>query len=111
VGLARDGAGAFGQYVSDRFIPLYYQLENILRSKIEGGEVMPTTSFRRSRSCPGNTRSAAPRCDRPCGAGLGRLLYRKQGKGTFVTEKASQTKSVKLTGFTEDLFSEGHQPK
>ena len=37
------------------------------------------------------------------------LLYRKQGKGTFVTEKASQTKSVKLTGFTEDLFSEGHQ--
>jgi GntR family transcriptional regulator len=36
------------------------------------------------------------------------LLYRKQGKGTFVTEKASQTKSVKLTGFTEDLFSEGH---
>ena len=39
------------------------------------------------------------------------LLYRKQGKGTFVMEKSARMKSAKLTGFTEDLFTEteGHR--
>ena len=32
----------------NRFIPLYYQLENILRSKIEGGEVFGLAEILRS---------------------------------------------------------------
>jgi len=109
VGSRGTERAAFGQYLPNRFIPLYYQLENILRSKIEAARSRRATSFRRSRSCLGNTRSAAPRCDRPWRRWSRRTALPETREGTFVTEKASQTKSVKLTGFTEDLFSEGHQ--
>jgi len=94
----------------NRFIPLYYQLENILRSKIEGGEVMPNHKLPTEQELSREYKISRATVRQALAALVSEgLLYRKQGKGTFVTEKASQTKSVKLTGFTEDLFSEGHQ--
>jgi DNA-binding transcriptional regulator YhcF (GntR family) len=94
----------------NRFIPLYYQLENILRSKIEGGEVMPNHKLPTEQELSREYKISRATVRQALAALVSEgLLFRKQGKGTFVTEKASQTKSVKLTGFTEDLFSEGHQ--
>jgi GntR family transcriptional regulator len=94
----------------NRFIPLYYQLENILRSKIEGGEALPNQKLPTEQELSREYKISRATVRQALAALVSEgLLYRKQGKGTFVTEKAGQTKSVKLTGFTEDLFSEGHQ--
>jgi GntR family transcriptional regulator len=94
----------------NRFIPLYYQLENILRSKIEGGEVLPNQKLPTEQELSKEYKISRATVRQALAALVSEgLLYRKQGKGTFVTEKATQTKSIKLTGFTEDLFSEGHQ--
>jgi GntR family transcriptional regulator len=94
----------------NRFIPLYYQLENILRSKIEGGEVLPHHKLPTEQELSREYKISRATVRQALAALVSEgLLYRKQGKGTFVTDKATQTKSVKLTGFTEDLFSEGHQ--
>ncbi len=94
----------------NRFIPLYYQLENILRSKIEGGEVLPNQKLPTEQELSKEYKISRATVRQALAALVSEgLLYRKQGKGTFVTEKATQTRSVKLTGFTEDLFSEGHQ--
>jgi GntR family transcriptional regulator len=93
----------------NRFIPLYYQLENILRSKIEGGEVVPNQKLPTEQELSREYKISRATVRQALAALVSEgLLYRKQGKGTFVTEKAGQAKSVKLTGFTEDLFSEGH---
>jgi GntR family transcriptional regulator len=94
----------------NRFIPLYYQLENILRSKIEAGEALPNQKLPTEQELSREYKISRATVRQALAALVSEgLLYRKQGKGTFVTEKATQTKSVKLTGFTEDLFSEGHQ--
>jgi len=94
----------------NRFIPLYYQLENILRSKIEGGEVLPNQKLPTEQELSKEYKISRATVRQALAALVSEgLLYRKQGKGTFVTEKAAQARSVKLTGFTEDLFSEGHQ--
>ncbi|HEX7548902.1 MAG TPA: GntR family transcriptional regulator [Candidatus Methylomirabilis sp.] len=94
----------------NRFIPLYYQLENILRSKIEGGEVPQNHKLPTEQELSREYKISRATVRQALAALVSEgLLFRKQGKGTFVTEKAGQTKSVKLTGFTEDLFSEGHQ--
>ena len=94
----------------NRSIPLYYQLENILRSKIEGGEVLPNHKLPTEQELSREYKISRATVRQALAALVSEgLLFRKQGKGTFVTEKASQTKSVKVTGFTEDLFTEGHR--
>ncbi len=111
-GGVREGRGGrqSGSTFPNRFIPLYYQLENILRSKIEGGEVLPNHKLPTEQELSREYKISRATVRQALAALVSEgLLYRKQGKGTFVTEKATQTKSVKLTGFTEDLFTEGHQ--
>jgi GntR family transcriptional regulator len=105
-GRGRQSSGTF----PNRSIPLYYQLENILRSKIEGGEVLPNHKLPTEQELSREYKISRATVRQALAALVSEgLLYRKQGKGTFVTEKASQTKSIKLTGFTEDLFTEGHR--
>jgi len=108
----REGRGGrqSGSTFPNRFIPLYYQLENILRSKIEGGEVLPNHKLPTEQELSREYKISRATVRQALAALVSEgLLFRKQGKGTFVTEKATQTKTVKLTGFTEDLFTEGHQ--
>ncbi len=117
MGKAAEGGGREGRggrqsasTFPNRSIPLYYQLENILRSKIEGGEVLPNHKLPTEQELSREYKISRATVRQALAALVSEgLLYRKQGKGTFVTEKASQTKSVKLTGFTEDLFTEGHR--
>src|SRR5574342_920172 len=111
-GGSREGRGGRqpGRTFPNRFIPLYYQLENILRSKIEGGEVLPNHKLPTEQELSREYKISRATVRQALAALVSEgLLFRKQGKGTFVTEKATQTKTVKLTGFTEDLFTEGHQ--
>lgn len=117
MGKADEGGGREGRggrpsssTFPNRSIPLYYQLENILRSKIEAGEVLPSHKLPTEQELSREFKISRATVRQALAALVSEgLLYRKQGKGTFVTEKAAQTKSVKLTGFTEDLFTEGHR--
>jgi GntR family transcriptional regulator len=94
----------------NRSIPLYYQLEHILRTQIESGEAVPGQRLPTEQELSRLYHISRATVRQALAALVSEgLLYRKQGKGTFVTEKATQTKSVKLTGFTEDLFAEGHR--
>lgn len=96
----------------NRSIPLYYQLEHILRAQIESGEVLPGQRIPTEQELGRDYQISRATVRQALAALVSEgLLYRKQGKGTFVTEKAQQTRAAKLTGFTEDLFHEGHRPE
>ena len=72
----------------NRFIPLYYQLENILRSKIEGGEVPQNHKLPTEQELSREYKISRATVRQALAALVSEgLLYRKQGKGTFVTEK------------------------
>ena len=93
-------------------IPLYYQLETILRKKISSGELaqgglLPseealTKEYKLSRI---TVRQALSSLE---GDGL---ILRKRGKGTFVSKKHTYLESPKFTGFIEDLISMGIRTK
>ncbi|MBI2454893.1 MAG: GntR family transcriptional regulator, partial [candidate division NC10 bacterium] len=105
MGKAENGGGREGRggrqsasTFPNRSIPLYYRLENILRSKIEGGEVLPNHKLPTEQELSREYKISRATVRQALAALVSEgLLYRKQGKGTFVTEKAAQTKSVKLT--------------
>src|SRR4030042_1454820 len=76
----------------NRSSPLYYQLENILRSKIEGGEVLPSHKLPTEQELSREYKISRATVRQALAALVSEgLLFRKQGKGTFVTEKATQT--------------------
>jgi len=96
----------------NRSIPLYYQLEHILRARIESGEVLPGQRLPTEQELSRDYRLSRATVRQAMAALVSEgLLYRRQGKGTFVTDQAQQVRSVKLTGFTEDLFHQGHRPE
>jgi GntR family transcriptional regulator len=92
----------------DRCIPLYYQLENILREKIRSGECGPgdplptevelVRFYSVSRITVRQALSALEKDG---------LIFRKQGRGSFVTGKETVRESMKLTGMIDDLVRMG----
>ncbi len=89
-------------------IPLYYQLENILREKIlsgefaEGEQLPPETELIRQYNVSRITVRHAL-------ASLAQegLVERIRGRGTFVTRRKSARGTIRLTGFLEDLMAMG----
>ena len=89
-------------------IPLYYQLETILRKRISSGELargdlLPSEEalakeYNMSRI---TVRQALSSLESDG------LIVRKRGKGTFVSKKHTYLESPKFTGFIEDLISMG----
>lgn len=93
-------------------IPLYYQLENVLREKITsgayaGGDRLPTEielieEYKVSRITVRQALSAL--------ADEG-LIERKQGRGTYITERKSKkrkfTGKIHLTGSLDELIEMG----
>lgn len=101
-----------GSHFPSRSIPLYCQLENILREKIETGEILPGQRLLTEQELSRQYQISRATVRQALAALVSEgLLYRKQGRGTFVTEKAQQTRAAKLTGFTEDLIHQGHRPE
>jgi len=93
-------------------IPLYYQLETILRKRIFSGELargdlLPSEEalakeYNMSRI---TVRQALSSLESDG------LIVRKRGKGTFVSKKHTYLESPKFTGFIEDLISMGIRTK
>ncbi|MBN1226081.1 MAG: GntR family transcriptional regulator [Deltaproteobacteria bacterium] len=89
-------------------IPLYYQLETILRKRIASGDLalgdlLPSEEalskeYNLSRI---TVRQALSSLENDG------LIERKRGKGTFVLKKPTYLESPKFTGFIEDLISMG----
>jgi GntR family transcriptional regulator len=96
--------------LKDKAIPLYYQIETILRRKILSGEFQPQApmptedalaqSFDVSRI---TIRQALGLLEKDG------LVVRQRGKGTFVSEGVKAYESAKLTGSMEDLILMGVQ--
>ncbi|NPV52609.1 MAG: GntR family transcriptional regulator [Firmicutes bacterium] len=92
-------------------LPLYHQLKELLRSQIEGGEfpvgarlpseVEIAEEYKISRS---TVRLAILDLVREG------LLYRKQGKGTFVANPKITRGMPGVTSFTEDMKARGLKP-
>lgn len=93
-------------------IPLYYQLENILREKILSGE------FAQGEQLPTENElieeyGVSRITVRQALASLASegLVERIQGRGTFVSRKKTVKGTIRLTGFLEDLMAMGIETK
>ena len=96
----------------DSPLPLYFQLKELLRQEIESGHWQPGQripseaelchAFDISRSV---VRQALTELE------YQGLLYREQGKGTFVAQpKISESLMQDLSGFYEDMVAKGLMP-
>jgi GntR family transcriptional regulator len=92
-------------------LPRYYQLKEIIRQKVTGGQWGPGTPIPSEREL----------CEQ---YGISRMtarqsitelvndgyLYREQGKGTFVAQPKITQQLIQLTGFTEDMEARAKLP-
>jgi len=88
----------------EKGVPLYYQLDTILRKKILSGEIAASAPFptedllvQQYNISRITVRQALSSLEKD------RLIVRKQGKGTFVAEKIERAELPKLTGTGKDL--------
>jgi len=92
-------------------IPIYYQIKETLKEKIESGSMDPHERLPSERELEeeyGISRMTARRA-------LTELesegyAYREQGKGSFVAEPKLRQGLLQLTGFTEDMKSRRMKP-
>src|SRR5688500_2160603 len=92
-------------------LPRYYQLKEILRERIRTGEWAPGALIPSERElCEryGISRMTA-RQSVTALANEG-LLYREQGKGTYVGRPKIPQQLLRLTGFTEDMKAREQRP-
>ncbi len=89
-------------------LPLYYQLMQELRHRIEGGEWEPGTQIPSERELS-ETYGISRMTVRQALAELAEsgLLRRDQGRGTFVAEPRMRRQITRLTSFTEDMRARG----
>jgi GntR family transcriptional regulator len=88
----------------EKGVPLYYQLDTILRKKILSGEIATGAPFptedllvQQYNISRITVRQALASLEKD------RLIIRKQGKGTFVAEKIERSELPKLAGTGNDL--------
>ncbi|MCL4459022.1 MAG: GntR family transcriptional regulator [Chloroflexi bacterium] len=95
----------------DSPLPLYYQLTELLRSKIESGEWKPGQQIPTEQElCEQNKVSRITVRQSLSNLVHEGLLYRAQGKGTFVTMPRIQQGPQRLTSFSEDMQQRGMRP-
>ena len=95
----------------NNILPRYYQLVNIIRQKIESGELQPHDSIPSERQLEqlyGVSRTTI----RKAISLLTRqgLVYQLHGKGTYVSPRKLQKGLVELTSFSEDMVNRGLVP-
>ena len=93
------------------FVPLYYQLTEELRENIENGEWPPnslipseTELCEKYKVSRGTVRQALSQLVQEG------LLYRKQGKGTFVAEPKITQQLNRFYSFAQDMREKGLRP-
>ncbi len=92
----------------DKAIPLYYQLETVLRKKILSGDCAPETPLP-SEDALAQEYSVSRITVRQALASLEQdgLVVRQRGKGTFVSKEAQAVELPRFTGSIEDLMLMG----
>jgi GntR family transcriptional regulator len=92
-------------------IPLYYQLKEIMRENVHTGVWKPgdlVPSERELSELHGLSRMTARQAiTELVNEGL---LYRQQGRGTFVSRYKITLQLMRLTGFTQDIQARGQRP-
>ncbi len=96
----------------DSTIPLYAQLETILRKRIVSGEVGPG-DFLPSEEALADKHKVSRITVRQALALLEQdgLIIRQRGRGTFVSDKVKKLESHKYSGFIEDMIAIGTRTK
>jgi GntR family transcriptional regulator len=92
-------------------VPLYYQIKETLKEKIEGGSLDPHERLPSERELEkdyGISRMTARRALRELESEG--YVYREQGKGSFVAEPKLRQGLLQLTGFTEDMKNRRMKP-
>jgi GntR family transcriptional regulator len=96
--------------LKDKAIPLYYQIETILRRKILSGELQPLTPIPTEDALAHEFDVSRITIRQALGLlEKDGLVIRQRGKGTFVSEGVKAYESAKLTGSMEDLILMGVQ--
>src|SRR4030042_217823 len=96
----------------NRGISLYYQLENILREKINSGEYGPGDLFPTEEQLIDLYKISRITVRQALAAlEMDGLITRKRGKGSFVFGKQERLEPRKLTGMFEDIVNWGIRPK
>lgn len=92
-------------------IPKYFQLANILRTKIDEGEFAPQDAIPSERQLEAQYNLSRPTIRQAIDL-LERqgYLYRIHGKGTFVSPPKLQKGILELTSFSEDMRNRGLEP-
>ncbi|OAA83067.1 HTH-type transcriptional repressor YvoA [Clostridium ljungdahlii] len=94
----------------DNPLPLHYQIKEILQEMIENEELKPGDAIPTERELcevQGVSRMTVNKAIMSLvneGA-----IYRKQGKGTFVSEAKVNRQLSRLKSFTEEMEDEGHK--
>jgi len=89
-------------------LPLYYQIKNIIREMIENEEIKPGEMLPAERELceiQGVSRMTVNKAIMDL-VNEG-IVYREQGKGTFVAVPKEKHEISKLKGFTEEMESKG----
>src|SRR5574341_167675 len=106
------GITSLGTISKDSPIPRYFQLKELLRQEVESGRWQPGQQIPSEMElCEafGISRTVVRQALRELE--YDGLLYREQGKGTFVAEpKISESLVQDLTGFYEDMVARGLTP-
>jgi GntR family transcriptional regulator len=92
-------------------LPMYYQLKELLREKIVAGEWQTGDMIPSERELSERydiSRMTARQALKELTTEG--LLYRVQGRGTFVAEPKIEQKLTRLTSFSEDMSTRGSKP-
>lgn len=94
-------------------IPLYYQLKEIIKEKIESGELKPGDVLPSERELSQTHQISRPTIRQALKELVNEgLLHREKGKGTFVSEpKINYGFIQKLTTFYDDMKEKGYLTK
>ena len=92
-------------------LPRYYQLKELLREKVRSGEWLPGTAIPSEREL-GEQYGISRMTARQSISELVRegMLYREQGRGTFVAQPRIAQQLLRLTGFSEDMQARQQRP-
>ncbi|KZE64685.1 phosphonate metabolism transcriptional regulator PhnF [Fictibacillus phosphorivorans] len=92
-------------------MPLYFQIEEAIKQKIEKGEWITGTMISSEREFAENYEVSRMTVRQAINNLVNDgYLTRQKGKGTFVSAKKIEQKLLGLTSFTEDMRSRGYRP-
>lgn len=92
-------------------LPIYFQIETMIRQQIENGELQPGDALPSERIYSeefGVSRMTVRQAI--TNLVIAGFLYREKGRGTFVAEKKMEQHLSGLTSFTEDMKKRGLTP-